>query len=161
MRKRILFLFLLSFNTILLLAQTGNTTIVDELQRSEPGKGDVRIHQSSEIRNMIGKRMAGDKVERVNEKDYLLSQGYRAQVYSGNDQRRSKEEAFSRERQIQEAFPDISTYVTYVAPFWRLRVGDCTTREEAFHLMQQIINLFPSYGKEMYIVKENIRIPLN
>ncbi|WP_080905673.1 SPOR domain-containing protein [Parabacteroides sp. Marseille-P3160] len=160
MRKSYFLLLSFAFSVTSLFAQS-NSTIIDDLQRSEPGKGEVSIHQSEAIRNLVGTRMKGDKIERIKGRDYLLAQGYRTQVYSGNDPRGSKAEAFSRERHIQEAFPGVPTYVTYVAPFWRLRVGDCATREEAFHLMQQIISIFPSYGKEMYIVKENIQIPLD
>ena len=57
--------------------------------------------------------------------------------------------------------PDVPTYVSYNAPFWKLRVGDFRSHEEAYHMMRQLMAAFPKYGKEMYIVREEIKIPLN
>ena len=64
-------------------------------------------------------------------------------------------------QEIKELFPDIPTYVTYNAPFWKLRVGDFRSHEEAYQLMRQLMEAFPDYAKEMYIVKEEVKIPLN
>ena len=141
--------------------KTERSTIFDALQRSEIGKGQVVIHQSNAISNLIGERMRGVDVETTDSLTYLKVQGYRTQVFSGNNQRASKDEAFNKEKDINELFPDVPTYVTYTAPFWKLRVGDFRSHEEAYHMMRLLMKAFPSYGKEMYIVREEIRIPLN
>ena len=44
---------------------------------------------------------------------------------------------------------------------WKLRVGDFLSHEEAYHMMRQLMDAFPAYAKEMYIVKEEIKIPLD
>ena len=106
-------------------------------------------------------RLQGANVETTDDETYLKMQGFRTQVFSGNNQRASKEEAFQKEKEIKERFPDVPTYVSYNAPFWKLRVGDFRSHEEAYHMMRQLMDAFPSYGKEMYIVKEEIKIPLN
>lgn len=100
-------------------------------------------------------------MEQEGENTFLKIPGYRAQVFSGNNQRKSKDEAFKKEEEIKELFPDIPTYVTYNAPFWKLRVGDFRSHEEAYQLMRQLMEAFPAYAKEMYIVKEEVKIPLN
>jgi len=136
-------------------------TLVDDLQTPKPGKGNVVIDQSAAIGNLIGARRYGADVETTGEgKSFLKFQGYRVQVYSGNDPNRSKEEAFKREKEIKETV-SISTYITYNAPFWRLRVGDFNSHEEAYAVQRQLMQAFPTYGKEMYIVKENIQVPLD
>ena len=109
----------------------GDPSIFDALEKSAPGEGSVVVHQSSAIRNLVGERRA------------------------------SKDEAFLKEKEIKELFPDLSTYVTYTAPFWKLRVGDFRSHEEAYRMMRILMEAFPKYGKEMYIVREEIRIPLN
>ena len=76
-------------------------------------------------------------------------------------QRKSKDEAFRKEKEIKELFPDVSTYVTYNAPFWRLRIGDFRSHEEAYHMQRLLMDAFPAYRKEMYIVREEVKIPLN
>lgn len=130
-------------------------SIVDALQESVPGKGEVEINQSPAIRNLLGTR----KASMNDDMPFLETPGYRAQVFSGN-LRNSKEEAFKKEKEIKELYPELVTYVTYVAPFWRLRVGDYRSHEEAYHTMRILMNSFPSYAKEMYIVREDVKIPL-
>jgi hypothetical protein len=137
-------------------------TIVDELQTPKPGEGSVTINQSAAIRNMIGARRQGTDVEvTADGRQYLKYQGYRVQVFSGNDQRTSKDEAFRREKEMKNLIPHIPTYVTYNAPFWRLRIGDYGSHEEAFHIQRQLMQAFPRYGKEMYIIREEVRLPLD
>lgn len=165
MKKFPCILWLLCFMAVGLSAQGqmagGVSNICDALQMSDPGKGDVVINQSPAIKKMIGVRLAGTDVEKTDTETFLKIQGFRTQVFSGNNQRKSKDEAFRKEKEIKERFPDVPTYVTYNAPFWKLRVGDFRSHEEAYHMMRQLVDAFPAYGKEMYIVREEIKIPLN
>lgn len=136
-------------------------TIFDDLQTSKPGKGDVIVIQPEALRQMVGVRLHGDNVEKTDSTAFLKIQGFRTQVFSGNNQRKSKDEAFDKEKKIKELFPDVPTYVTYTAPFWKLRVGDFRSHEEAYHMLRLLMAAFPSFGKEMYIVREEVKIPLN
>jgi hypothetical protein len=136
-------------------------TIFDSLEEPGRGKGDVVIRQSDSIRKLVGARKHGANVEQTDDDAFLVLDGFRTQVFSGNNQRLSKDEAFDKEEKIREQFPELATYVTYTAPFWRLRVGDYRTHEEAYHVFRQLFEAFPSFAKEMYIVKEKIRIPLH
>ncbi len=142
-------------------AEGERSTIFEALRWSVPGKGEVVVHQSPAIENLVGERMRGINVETTDSLTYLKVQGFRTQVFSGNNQRASKDEAFGKEKEIKELFPDVPTYVTYDAPFWKLRVGDFRSHEEAYHMMRLLMDAFPQYGKEMYIVREEIKIPLN
>jgi hypothetical protein len=138
-------------------------TIVDDLQTPKQNKGSVIIDQPAAILRLIGARQPDTAIETTADgKSYIKIQGFRVQVFSGNSQRISKDEAFKREKEIKELIPDIPTYVTYNAPFWRLRIGNFNSHEEAFHIQRQLTQAFPHYGKEMYIVKEeDIKIPLD
>ena len=118
--------------------------IIDALQERVPGKGTVTVRGSDALRNMLGKRLHGEGVEKTDSAAFLKIQGYRTQVFSGNN-----------------LFPDVSTYVTYNAPFWRLRIGDFRSHEEAYHMQRLLMDAFPTYRKEMYIVREEVKIPLN
>ena len=157
----ICFLFCLCCSGVLWGQTATRSTIFDALSRQGVGEGEVIVHQSAAIEQMIGERMAGVNVETTDSVAYLKIQGYRTQVFSGNNQRASKDEVFSKEKEIKELFPDVPTYVSYNAPFWKLRVGDFRSHEEAYHMMRQLMAAFPKYGKEMYIVREEIKIPLN
>lgn len=168
MKKIILLFSLLAVFLPVLRAQSGQipaaadstSTIFDELERREAGKGTVKIYQDPAIRNRVGSRLRTEHIEKENEQAFLKMPGFRAQVFSGNNQRKSKEEALQKEQMIKEMFPDVPTYVTYTAPFWKLRIGDFRSREEAYSLMRELKEAFPSFAKEMYIVKDEVKIPL-
>ena len=96
-----------------------------------------------------------------NGQTYLIMDGYRVQVFSSNNQRQSKQEAEEKEKKVNETFPDLKTYKTYDAPFWRVRVGDYHSYEEAHEALRQLKAAFPAFAKEMYIVgNEKIKIRL-
>ena len=160
------FLFLTSCALLICLtnlpAQTeARQSIFDELQTLRAGKGKVVIDQPLSIRNRVGDRIRGEVETSTDGKAYIRHQGFRVQVFSGNDQRTSKEEAFKREKEINESIPELTTYVNFDAPFWRLRVGDFNARDEAYETQRQLMQLFPNYRKEMYIVREEIKIPVH
>lgn len=137
-------------------------TIVDDLQEKVPGKGTVIIDQPPAIRALIGGRRDGSSIETTADgQTFMKHQGYRVQIFSGNNQRTAKDEAFRKEKQIKERFPSLSTYVTYNAPFWRLRVGNYDSQEEAVYAQRQLADAFPSFAKEIYIVKEEIKVSIN
>lgn len=103
----LLFAFMMA-GTSSLFAQTAlegeRSTIFDALQRSGLGKGEVVINQSAAIREMVGERMRGANVETTDSLTFLKVQGYRTQVFSGNNQRVSKDEAFVRRRKSRSFF---------------------------------------------------------
>ncbi len=158
----IVLFFALLMPTLQLNAQStqGARTIFDALQESGAGEGEVIVNQSPDIKRLVGSRLSGDNIERSDTETFIKLQGFRTKVFSGNNQRSSKDEAFAKERQVKEIFPDLPTYVTYTAPFWRLRVGDFRSHEEAYRMLRLLRDAFPSFGKEMYIVREEVKIPL-
>ena len=101
--------------SLTLAAQERNTTLVNHLQNSNQG-GKVTIHQDARLNARMGKFGEGSTLERINNVSYIVTPGYRIQVYSGNDQRRSKQEASQKEKQIKEIDPQMETYITFNAP---------------------------------------------
>jgi hypothetical protein len=134
--------------------------IFELLAISGSGKGTVIIHQSDAIKQLVGMFSPDAKIEEENGNRFLLVQGYRIQVFSGNNQRSSKDEAFSKEKQLNTLYPDLPTYVNYTAPFWRLRAGDFFSYEEALSMKYKLSEEFPSFKHEISIFREEIRIPL-
>ena len=136
-------------------------TIIDELQKNNSYEGSVNILSDVKISGLIGKYNSNPStVIESGEEQFVKMAGYKVSVYSGNSQK-AKEEAFSRERIIRDGFPDVSTSVTYKSPIWRLRVGDFHTNEEATMFMYELKQTFPDMGKEMYVVSDEIKVPLN
>lgn len=82
--------------------------------------------------------------------------GYRVQIYSDNNARTAKNEARAKERAILGAYPELSTYVIYDSPYWRLRVGDCRSKADAEELAAELKKAFPAYKAEITVVRDRI-----
>ena len=94
-------------------------------------------------------------------KGYAQSSGFRIQVFSDNDYRTAKNNALYKEGLIQQAFPELETYVTFTSPFWRLRVGDFRSYEEAGNALIQLKKEFPQMAREMRVVRDKIHIQIH
>ncbi|MDR1724503.1 MAG: SPOR domain-containing protein [Tannerella sp.] len=143
-------------------AQAPQFSIFDSFERApKPGEGKVKIHQSNDLKMLVGTRIDSDNIDVINNRTYLITRGYRINVYSGNNQRKSKDEAFSIQSKIRELYPDMTTDVTYYAPFWKLLVGNFRSFEEA-SLMQRVLReKFPKIKNEIYIIEDDIRLLLD
>ena len=71
-----------------------------------------------------------------------------------------KNEAYYKQGLINTSFPEQETVVTFDSPFWRLRVGNFKTREEATAMLNDMRKTFPAFGREMYVVIDEVKIPL-
>lgn len=112
----------------------------------------VKIHQSKEIDNIMHRYVA-DALEEARRGPYIGA-GYRVQVFSSNDQQRGKIQSSQVEREMLGKFLEHNTYRTFSSPFWKVRVGDFRTMEDAQAFRNEMIRIFPHLSKEMYIVKE-------
>ena len=101
----------------------------------------------------------GEAVDTVSAEDLAGARqmaGFRIQVYSDNNYRTAKSEAHAKEREFSERFPDMHTYVIYTSPFWRLRVGDFRSQDEALEKVVEIKEAFPQYSREIRVVRDRI-----
>ena len=145
--------FVLLFLPLFCHAQT-NGTIVDELLRQDNSGGKITINSDPNINELIGKPSAKTNSSGVVS---MRLRGYRIQAFSGN-QPQSRAEAEAKKSDIKSLFPDISADVKYNAPFWRLRIGDFRTSEEATNFMKDLKRKYPSLGNEMNIVTDEIKV---
>lgn len=86
--------------------------------------------------------------------------GYRVQVFSDNNAATAKNEARAKARAIGDAMPQYHTYITFEAPFWRLRVGDFRSRQDAEDAADEVKRLFPKYSREVRVVRDRVNIRL-
>ena len=143
--------FILLFLPLFCHAQT--RTIVDELIRQDNLGGKITINSDPKINALIGKPLNGTNSGEIS----MKLRGYRIQAFSGN-QPQSRAEAEAKKSDIKSLFPDISADVKYNAPFWRLRIGDFRTSEEATNFMKDLKRKYPSLGNEMNIVTDEIKV---
>lgn len=131
-----------------------DSTIVEHLKSRSEDR--VNVYQSVRLFDRLHRGDATYEGIINNVDKQGNSVGYRIQVFSDNNPRSAKNEAMIKERNILARFPLLSSYLTYRAPSWRLRVGDFRTREEAMHYLHQLKEAFPSYAREMILVKDRI-----
>lgn len=84
--------------------------------------------------------------------------GYRIQVYSDNNQRQAKAKAQQIAANIGKQFPSYGLYLTYNAPYWRLRVGDFTTQEAAHSALRALRAKFPALAGDIRVVRDRIKV---
>ena len=83
--------------------------------------------------------------------------GFRVQVYSSNQQQAAKMEALELEAQLKEKVTH-TIYVQYLPPFWKVRVGDFRTYEEARDYKKLFVKMFPNMMGDTYIVRDKIQV---
>ncbi|MBO7417392.1 MAG: SPOR domain-containing protein [Bacteroidaceae bacterium] len=132
--------------------------IVKSLQTDVAGQGKVTIHQDAKISTLL---MGGSTSTTVKagEKKELKRQGYRVQVYAGNNTSRSRNEAQQMASRVKQHFQDAQVYAYFVSPRWLCRVGNYPSIEEADAMMRQLKST--GVFKEVSIVRDQITIDLN
>ena len=149
MKKSTLILMMLLFTAL----ASAQTTLVQELERDVPGKGQIRIERDVRLDSLIGKvsqLQSGTKIKAI---------GYRVQVFAGNNTRASKERANEVDKYIRSHYPDLPVHTEFRNPRWRCTVGDFLYYEEAFETLRKLRKETPYKG--MIILRnQEITVPL-
>lgn len=111
----------------------------------------VTVHQDSLVTRLMQDKIGG--VVRGQE----TAEGFRVQIYSSNRQQAAKAEAIELEHRLERALP-AKIYTQYISPFWKVRVGDFTTYEEAKAFKEQLLQHFPYLRQDAYIVRDQINV---
>ena len=118
-------------------------TIFDSL----PG---VQIIQDSTVAVLLD--------EAVNGKHEMVEvDGYRVQIYSSNQQQTAKSEALELETKLNQTIGQ-TVYVQYLPPFWKVRIGDFRTYEEAREYKKIFVAQYPDLMGDTYIVRDKIQV---
>lgn len=141
-----IYLILFYLCTQVLYMQAQRATIIESMQEN------VRIECDTLI-----DRLLLDKINGTN-REQVQIQGYRVQVFSSNQQQTAKTEAFRVEKLINESVIECPTYVLYNPPFWKVRIGNFRTQEEAQAMKEEIVRLLPALQGDTYIVRDNILV---
>lgn len=123
------------------------STIVQELQRAEAGKGVVTVYQPEKLDKLMGQMAT--KTTQV--------EGYRVMVYSGNNSRTARDEANRWAKFMKENFPGAEVYVVFESPIRSCQYGDYRTREEAEAVMYKL--KATKKFKEISVRKTLINLP--
>ncbi|MEO0312275.1 MAG: hypothetical protein RIQ89_1932 [Bacteroidota bacterium] len=101
----------------------------------------------------VDERMAGLLQRKVEyNKLNQTTLGFRVQLYFGVNRPKASELRML----FQTKFPDISSYITYEAPYFKVRVGDFTTRLEA----TGCLNIVQKEFTNCFIVPDQVKTRL-
>lgn len=160
--KSIAFTLMLLATAPLIQAETEVVTIVDHITS---GNSNVINQPEKLLKRLLPVTTPVEDETKDREKEDQTARpvngrmaGYRVQVFSDNNARTAKNEARSKQRVISSRFPNYQTYVMYTSPYWRLKVGDFKTQKEANAAADELRKAFPSYSKEIRVVRDRVNI---
>lgn len=104
----------------------------------QPWDTNVRIYKDPRIDLLV------EKHKNIQRGLIRAGRGYRIQIYAGTD----RAKAIQRKVDFMRRYPGIKTYMTYIQPQYRVKVGDFVTREDAIELYREAIAI---YGAAMIV----------
>lgn len=116
--------------TVLVGAQ--ERTLVQDLERDIPGKGQIRVERDARLDSLIG------SVSDIESGLKIKAKGYRIQVYAGNNTRASKDRANAVYRAIRAQYPDLPVHTEFRNPRWLCTVGEFLYYEEAYEVLRRL-----------------------
>ena len=78
-------------------------------------------------------------------------QGFRIQVYSGQERTKATE----LKNSLLNQYPDFASYLLYQQPYFKVRIGDFKTRLDALKLLDQVKTNF----SVAFIVRDEVKLP--
>ena len=110
---------------------------------------DVEIVQDSALIRLL-------RATIVNNHEVVEMDGYRVQIFSSNQQQSAKAEALKLENKLKYKLSQ-TVYVLYMPPFWKVRIGDFRTVDEAKEYKKAIVQEYPDLMGNTYIVRDKIQ----
>ena len=161
--KMIVFATLLSNCTKKTIPQKGESAFKDDLSAYRPQykteeKKDITSPKSSTgsqnntkpTHDITARLDTALQAIAVQNKSLRYAQGYRIQIYSGNN----RDEANKARDRSYALFPDITPHFVYNQPTFRVKVGDFIDRLEAQRVYAGLITEFPN----AMVVQDRIEI---
>ncbi len=111
---------------------------------------NVEVIQDSAVATLLDGAINGTR-------EWVEIEGYRVQIYSSNQQQTAKGESVDLEEKLQSQVNQ-TIYVQYIPPFWKVRLGDFRTYEEAKEYKKLFVQQFPDLTGDTYIVRDKIKV---
>ena len=151
--KYLLFLFLVAFGCVssayAQMPDSLNRSIVDHIK--DGGRHQLVMTDSVA---MLLKPITN--VEQLN--SGRMRTYFRVQVFSDSKGERSRQEGLRKRSAVARRFTDYPIELKWDSPYWQLRVGKFETREDADEAANEIKKAFPSYSKEIHVVRQRMKV---
>lgn len=141
------FCFTLSAQTSASSASSKEIPVLQSLQSADTSKGKIQLRGDSRINELVRRRAAASEAASGID-------GWRIQIYNSSG-RVARDEANDERTRFLNKYSDLKAYLIYQPPYFKIRVGDYRSRQEAYKMYKQIVKQFPV----SYIVPDNINLP--
>jgi len=116
---------------------------------AQSDSGSVVVHKDPRIDLLVNKQIAIN--EETTRESRRTANGYRILVINSND--RSK--VFAAKAKIYQNYPELKPYLLYQPPYYKLKVGNFRTHEEAEDYQRALSKDFPT---GLYIIRDIIEV---
>lgn len=166
--KKILFILFLILSTVCMLAEQPidtdtllvDTLSIDTIQSDSIQLDSLHTFILDDMPNVIVYQDSAI-TQLLKDKSYNLQRGqhqvdgFRVQVYSSNQPQVAKNEALDLYEVLSSQVNEI-VYVVSEPPFWKVRLGDFLTREEALEYKNILNKQFPELQGSTYVVSDQV-----
>ena len=143
-------LIIVALQVVIVLSAYSQSNILDDLQRADGNtEATVIVYQDSTITDALLRQQPVTTQSNSN-----LSRGWSVQVFSDNSIS-ARDIAFQIENKVKERMPNEYVRAERHAPFWKVRVGQFESAEEAQALKKVLLQEFPEFRGGIYVVKFN------
>lgn len=118
--------------TAVLVLICGAAAAQDSSAFASAAGGNVKVIKDSRIDILIKKQIY------INTLAIRNQPGFRVQVITTN----KRNEAYDAKARVMQSYPEYRSYIDFQAPYFKVRIGDFKTREEATELRDRLSNLF-------------------
>ena len=114
---------------------------------------DTKVVQDPRVDSLINLHQKAQQIN-LDHQEHDGIYGYRIQIYfeSGNN---SKNRAIWYKDQFDSRYPDVSSYIVFTEPYYRVRVGDFRTQLEAENFLRQIRRRY----QNAFVTQDKIKFP--
>ena len=109
----------------------------------------VVVHKDPRVDMLLKKQ--GEANAAIRRASARTAKGFRLLVVNTN----KRDEAIAAKTKVYTNFPELKAYLTYQSPYFKLKVGNFRTREEAIDYQKYLKAFFP---KGVYIMNDTIEV---
>ena len=116
---------------------------------SQSDTSTVVVHKDPRVDLLIKKQTQIN--EETSRESRRFVPGYRVQVINSND----RNKVFEAKVKVYKQFPELTPYIMYQAPFYKLKLGNFTSQDDAENYRKKLSRLFP---EGIYVVRDTIEV---
>ena len=109
----------------------------------------VIVHKDPRADILLKKQ--GEANASIKKANARTAKGFRLLVVNTN----KRDEAIAAKTKVYTNFPELKAYLTYQSPYFKLKVGNFKTRDEAKEYQQDLTAFFP---KGVFIMNDTIEV---